>query len=110
MMLFIVLLSASLDTEAEDSRTLLRGSIVAQNESPWAHLYASKCDRAFIKYTGVDVATFERLLLAFTPLYSMTTPYNRGGQYFRRLNIPRTLYHTQVYKVSIHKVSIRYIQ
>ena len=92
-MLFIVLLSSEahrLETKAEDSRTLLRDSIVAQNESPWAHLYASKCDRAFIKYTGVNVATFERLLLAFTPLYSMTTPYNRGGQYFRRLNIPRT--------------------
>ena len=84
VLLVLMLLCLCLNMKTPDSRKLLRQSILSPEDSAWAHMYASKCDRAFIIYTGVNVAMFHRLLERFAPLYETTTCYNTGGQYFRR--------------------------
>lgn len=88
-MLVLMLLCICLNIKAPASRKLLRHSIVVPEDSAWTHMYNSKCDRAFIIYTGVNVAMFQRLLEKFTPLFEMTTCYNKDGHYFRKISGPR---------------------
>eukprot|EP00644_Phytophthora_capsici_P009887 jgi/Phyca11/119534/e_gw1.39.386.1 len=58
---------------------LTSSALISPSNSPWAQIYRSRDDGAFINTVAIPVAAFERLLLSFTAHYVVKSgPGKRG--------------------------------
>ena len=67
---------------SEDERRLRRNCMNREGlpdpkMSPFEKVYASKSDQNMITLTGLDYASFKKLLKEFAPLYNGTTPHTK---------------------------------
>lgn len=63
----------------ERTRSIPRLSLPQPHQSPWNIAYHSKSERALITLTGLNHDAFEKLHLAFGPLFWAHTPYSDDG-------------------------------
>lgn len=72
-----------------EPRSLLRRAIIPVELSQWNFIYASQCNRAFMIFTRLTAAAFDRLLHKFALSYDATTMRNlTDGEWFHDLERP----------------------
>ena len=75
---------ASLSPREKDEHIRNR-SLLPPSVAPWASVYRSRSDRAYLTLTGLNVEAFDKLHNAFAPVFNTYMPYSDDGM-IRRLN------------------------